>query len=150
MKLFFLIVLLVLISCVPRATPISFDLVGDRRSNDLQAEFQAVLKTMKINVNGGKAYRYVGTDERAFLVAADQFYRENPGFCPLFENAFQYIRDRSIFMTIAAKGLEVRLFVYDRSDLPRFEFAYFQGVAKEKLAVSPCRTAGLIPSKRND
>jgi hypothetical protein len=144
MKLFFLVVLLVLTSCVPRATQISFDVVGERHSNDIQAEFQVVLKTMKITVDGGKAYRYTGTDGRAFLVAADQFYRENPGFCPLFENAFQYIPDRSIFMTIAAKGLEVRLFVYDRSDLPRLEFAYFQGVAKEKLAVSPCRTASMI------
>ena len=78
-----------------------------------------------------------------FLVAADRFYLENLGFCPLFENAFQYIPDRAIFMTIVAKGLEIRLFVYDRSDLPRLEFAYFQGAAKEELATSSCRTANM-------
>ena len=144
MKRFCLVFLMIMVSCVPRASiQYNFDLIGEKQASDLPVEFQAELNSMDITVGKGTAYRYAGTDDRAFLVAADRFYLENPGFCPLFENAFRYIPDRAIFMTIAAKGLEIRLFVYDRSDLPRLEFAYFQGVAKKKLATSPCRIANM-------
>ncbi len=144
MKWFCLVFVMVMVSCVPRASiQYNFDLIGEKQASDLPIEFQTELKNMGITTGKGTAYQYAGTDDRAFLIAADRFYLENPGFCPLLENSFHFIPNQAVYMTIAAKNLEIRLFVYDRSDLPRLKFAYFQGIAKQKLAVSPCRTANV-------
>jgi hypothetical protein len=132
-----------LVACTPRITPnYTFEPVGEDRALELAKPFQKVLDELGIRMDSGQSFRYEGDDDRAFLVAADGFYTAASGFCPLQSNAFHFLEDRAVFMTVAAKGLQVRLFVYDRSARPRFEFAYLNAESVKKLEVTPCRTAG--------
>jgi hypothetical protein len=130
------------IGCAPRGAPIyTFQSLETARALALIEPFRAVLKDLEIRVEGGRAFRYDGDDDRAFLAAADAFYMESPGFCPLRDGAFHFLEGRAVFMTIAAKELQVRVFVYDRTERPKLEYTYLNGSSMKKLEVTPCRTA---------
>ena len=140
----YLIVLLVLVinSCVPvevKADYVFSDL-EPAKATELSTVFQPVFKQLGIRIGTGKAFRYEGKDDRAFLATIDRFYLEHPGFCPL-QNAFFAAPDQSLFMTLAAKDLEIAAFVYDQSRRPNLVFAYLDGKSTKKIPTVPCKTA---------
>jgi hypothetical protein len=136
---FLLLFCITLAACAPRVN-YSFEATEGAKASELIEPFRNVLERFEIRNASGVAYRYDGNDEKAFLVAADRFYAESPGFCPLQSNAFHYLDGQAVFMTIAAKKTDIRLFVYDRSKFPQLIFAYYTAVSAKQLEVTPCRT----------
>lgn len=132
-----------LTGCATRVTPTyTFQSLESARGLILIEPFRTVLNDLEIRIESGQAFRYDGDDDRAFLAAADAFYTTSPGFCPLREQAFHFLETQAVFMTIAAKELQVRVFVYDRTERPKLEYAYLNGSSTKKLEVTPCRTVG--------
>ena len=137
---------MILLACAPATRlepPLELTTLPAPEATRLSVPFQPAFDALGIELMGGEAYKYLGNDPDAFLRITDRFYTDNPGFCPLAENAFQASDDQRRFATIAAKGLEVRAFVYDLSARPNLTFAYLKGSSREVLKVKPCRTAGM-------
>ncbi len=153
--LFIFLLGLLLSSCAPtqqtsRTTTINTAFTAaDRDVGTQMLELFPSLKNAGVSLTSEEAFSYVGTDQQAFLVAIDQFYLKNPGFCPV-ENAFFYAGDRPVYLTLAAKpagkstpasGVEVRAFIYDQSEKPNFIFAFLTGKSLRPIVGRPCRTA---------
>ncbi|GMA15193.1 hypothetical protein E5F05_01835 (plasmid) [Deinococcus metallilatus] len=89
-------------------------------------------------------YGYSGSQAEAFDVATRDFYGRYPGFCPV-QGGFLAASDRAVYLTLAARGNEVRGFVYDQRRRPRLTFAYFEGQsARAGRAVAPDPAAVLL------
>ena len=129
-----------LCSCVPASSTATDDLtlsVSQEESfQHLIAPFERDLRELGISLGD-----YTGSSQDAFTQAVNTFYRENPGSCPL-ENAFYASETGLQFMTLAAKGTDIRGFLYDQSRRPALSYAYFDGVAETAQAVIVCETVG--------
>jgi hypothetical protein len=133
--------LLSLAACVPAAVQYKFNNLGEIKAREMATTFIPQLKAIGVQLEDrGTAYQYQGSDERAFLAVADKFYLEHPGFCPL-QDAFFIAPDQSLYMTVAAKDLEIAVFIYDQSQKPNLTFAFFNGKSTTKIPTVPCRTA---------
>jgi hypothetical protein len=139
---YLILLILAFSSCVPaevKAT-YTFSDLEPAKTTELSNVFQPVFQQLGIRIGGGKAFRYEGKDDRAFLATIDRFYLEHPGFCPL-QDAFFVAPDQSLYMTLAAKDFEVAAFIYDQSRRPSLIFAYLGGKSIKKIPTIPCRTA---------
>lgn len=122
------------------AEGIEFDPAAPELTAELLLPFRADLNSLGVEVTSAAPYRYDGTDPNAFIVAINEFYRRNPGHCPLTE-AFYPAPDGLRFMTVTGDGgRSVRAFVYDQSRRPRLRFLYLEGSASRALPVTQCRT----------
>ncbi len=138
-----------LAACAPQTAPspysIPFVETSTETATTLLLAFKNTLRTLEITLDTqtAKAYKYEGTNDKAFLAAIDRFYLENPGFCPL-EKAFYYADNKTTLMTLAAKPntTEIRAFIYDLAQRPKLSFAFYQGNSKTPLKTAPCRQAG--------
>jgi hypothetical protein len=137
---------LMLCACVPVATSATpnytFEPLPAETARAMIAGFTATIRTLELRVetNTEVGSRYVGSDGNAFLFIVDRFYRENPGFCPLERGGFGVDAGGKTFLTLAAKGLEVRGFVYDLSSRPSVSFVVFRASSAVALKTQPCRT----------
>lgn len=139
--------LLMLVSaCAPAVTSANFEYapLSATTAQAMVQGFAPTLEGLAINLERGSetALRYAGSDQQAFLAIIDRFYQQNPGFCPLERGGFHSDTSGKVFLTIAAKGLEVRGFVYDLSARPRIDFALFAGSSAVVLKTQACRTVG--------
>ena len=146
-----LLVMLVLLlsACVPSAseTKLEFKPLEISVAARLLEGFKPVLKDLKVTLESVSAFQYVGSDDQALFGAVDVFYQQNPGFCPLENGFYSSPTVNRVFLTLAAKGLEVRGFVYDLSSKPGFVFGFARGVSLKELKVKPCQTVSPPPSK---
>jgi hypothetical protein len=133
-----------LFACAPAASR-SPDLpvvrLEDRVLNALVAPLEETIASLGITVVGGEAYRYDGQEDAAFPQAVNRLYRDNPGFCPL-EEAFYPAPSGTRFMTVLARGKEVRLFVYEQAERPKLTFAYLRGMSDDAVPAVACRMPG--------
>jgi hypothetical protein len=129
-----------LMSCVPSQVKYDYVSLPQSQVQELSAPFLKDLSKVGVKLETGAAYRYDGSDDRAFLATIDRFYLENPGFCPV-ENGFFFLEDRQLYLTLAAKDLQVRAFIYDQSLRPKLIFAFINASSATKLPVTPCQTA---------
>jgi hypothetical protein len=115
------------------------------------ASFSEVARRFELRITDGgqTASRYSGSDGNAFLFIVDRFYAQHPGFCPLEVNGFHAHLEGKVFLTLAAKGLEVRGFVYDLSARPAVTFAFFAASSPTVLKTQPCRTVNASRKKDN-
>jgi hypothetical protein len=152
MKWLVAISLAAFIGCAPQvkapdAYTVPFPDASPEIANTLLKAFTTTLKDLGITLTleGVKAYRYEGVDDRAFLAATDRFYLDVPGYCPL-ERAFYYADNKTTLMTLAAKpnSNQVRAFIYDLATRPKLVFAFYFGTSRTPLKIAPCRTAGGI------
>ncbi len=146
LKLLFSSLMLALCGCVPAATSAapnySFEPLPEETTRAMIGGFAATIRTLelRLDANSETGSRYVGSDGNAFLFIVDRFYRENPGFCPLERGGFGVDAGGKTFLTLAAKGLEVRGFVYDLSSRPSVSFVVFRASSAAALKTQPCRT----------
>jgi hypothetical protein len=129
-----------LMSCIPSQVKYEYINLPQSQVQALSAPFVNDLTKAGIKLETGSAYRYDGSDDRAFLATIDRFYLENPGFCPV-ENGFFFLEDRQLYLTLAAKDFQVRAFIYDQSLRPKLLFAFINASSATKLPVTPCQTA---------
>lgn len=122
------------------ADGIEFAPAGSEVLAELLSPFRADLAALGIEVTSGAAYAYEGADPNGFVVAINEFYRRNPGYCPLTE-AFYAAPDGLRFMTVTGDGgTSVRAFLYDQARRPRLRFAYLEGTSQRPLSAVQCRT----------
>ena len=137
--------LLLLCSCVPASSTATDDLALSSSQKEsfqyLMTPFERDLRELGISLGDYESYEYRGSSQDGFTQAVNTFYRDNPGFCPL-GNAFYASETGLQFMTLAAKGIDVRGFLYDQSRRPALSYAYFDGVAETAQAVIVCETVG--------
>jgi hypothetical protein len=140
---------LVLSACAPTSTTpnYTFEALPRDTAVSMVQDFASVLQSLEITWQRGSevASRYGGSDGNAFLVIVDRFYELNPGFCPLEKNGFHADASGKVFLTLAAKGLEVRGFVYDLSSRPAVSFVTFSASSRAVLKTQPCRTVSGAP-----
>jgi hypothetical protein len=132
-------IILLLVSCAPAVVAPRFEPVAGDALNQSQ-EFTEILEHYKITLTNGKLYRYDGNDERAFLAAVDAFYLEKPGFCPVVDG-YYVTPNGQHQLTLAAQKTNIRAFIYNLSNKPKFEYAVLEGSSLEPLPVTPCRPA---------
>jgi hypothetical protein len=107
----------------------------------LTAPFEQTLRDLNITVTSFETFRYDGDDPNAFITAVNEFYKSNPGFCPLQE-AFYPASNGLQFMTLAGNNAtQVRGFLYDQSRKPKLTYAYFEGQVSGLLPAIACETA---------
>ncbi len=139
-----LVIILVFLfsACAPSAsdTKLEFKPLELGVTSRLLESFKPTLKDLKITLEPVGAYQYAGSDEQALFGAVDVFYQQNPGFCPLENGFYASPTANRVFLTLAAKGLEVRGFVYDLSSKPGFVFGFARGISVKELKVKPCQT----------
>jgi hypothetical protein len=142
----FLMLTLLVVACAPGVQKSgSANLAVTEASADtlalLLAPFSNTFNQLGIVVTGGQAYRYNGTDANGFIQAINEFYKSNPGFCPL-EQAFYPAENGLQFLTLAGNNTtEVRGFVYDQSRKPKLTYAYVLGVSSQVYKAKVCETA---------
>jgi hypothetical protein len=137
----FTFILLFLASCVPAVLQYKFNSLDENKAREMATSFIPQLKAIGVQLEDrGTAFQYQGIDERAFLAVVDKFYLEHPGFCPL-QDAFFIAPEQNLYMTVAAKELEVAAFIYDQSQKPNLTFAFFNGKSSKKIPTIPCKTA---------
>jgi hypothetical protein len=142
----FILLTLLLVACAPSVqTGGSSSLPVNEASGEtlamLLTPFSNTFSQLGIVVTEGKAYRYEGDDVNAFIQAINDFYKANPGFCPL-EQAFYPAESGLQFLTLAGNNTtEVRGFLYDQSRKPRLTYAYVEGVSSQTYQAKPCETA---------
>jgi hypothetical protein len=150
MKKVVAILLAFLAGCAPQVKPpdaysVPFQDASPEVATALAKGFSQTLKDLGVTLmlEGAKAYRYEGVDDRAFLAATDRFYLDAPGHCPL-ERAFYYADNKTTLMTLAAKpnSNQVRAFIYDLAVRPKLVFAFYSATSRAPLKTVPCRTAG--------
>ena len=132
---------ILLSACAPRqaATPeLPLTALDANAYHTLADGFTPVFQGLGITVKTASVYAYTGMQEGAFNEALARFYRLNPGFCPLTD-AFYPSADQPVYMTLIAKGSEVRGFVYDQGERPKLKFAYLQGTSATTLPTVACR-----------
>jgi hypothetical protein len=141
------------VGCAPSANTPDYVLESLPRdaAHALIAPFSSVLRRLELRVQDETqtASRYDGTERNAFLFIVDRFYQQNPGFCPLETNAFHADASGKVFLTLAARGLEVRGFVYDLAARPAVTFAVFAASSQSVLNTQPCRTVNASGKKDN-
>jgi hypothetical protein len=142
--------LLLLSACVPASSSppnYAFETLPRETGQAMVRGFGSVLRDLEIQItlNPESALRYSGSDSNAFLFIVDRFYQQNPGFCPLEKSGFHPDSSGKVFLTLAAKGLEVRGFVYDLSSRPAVTFTTFSGSSRGVLKTQPCRTVATSP-----
>ena len=137
-----LILVLLLSACVPSASETKLEFKSLKLSVTLKLleSFKPVLRDLKITLEPVSAFQYIGTDDQALFGAVDVFYQQNPGFCPLENGFYASPTANRVFLTLAAKGLEVRGFVYVLSSKPGFVFGFARGASVAVLKVKPCPT----------
>ncbi|MGX9688466.1 hypothetical protein ACTQ9L_15145 [Deinococcus wulumuqiensis] len=132
---------LALAGCAPRASQTQAALpvtpLGEPEYRALIAPFSEDLQALGVQVERASVYRYTGTAPDAFAQATREFYQRYPGFCPL-QGGFFAAENRPVFLTLAARGTEIRGFVYDQAERPRLPFAYFEGRSRETLGPAVC------------
>jgi len=128
-----------LVGCAPRTTApsVTFTPVGEKEYTALIAPFQAELKEAGVQVTRASVYRYAGGDAGAFNTATRDFYARSPGFCPV-QGGFLAATEQAVYLTLAARGTEIRGFVYDQSLRPKLTFAYFEGQSAQPLERQAC------------
>ena len=144
-----LILMLVLSACAPSVseTRLEFKPLEISVAARLLEGFKPVLKDLKVTLEPVSAFQYVGSDDQALFGAVDVFYQQNPGFCPLENGFYSSPTVNRVFLTLAAKGLEVRGFVYNLSSKPGFVFGFARGTSLKELKVKPCQTVSPSASK---
>jgi hypothetical protein len=143
----FIFLALLLVACAPTlqtggtASSIPVSEASEESLAMLLTPFSNTFNQLGIVVTEGKAYRYEGDDVNAFIQAINDFYKANPGFCPL-EQAFFPAESGLQFLTLAGNNTtEVRGFIYDQSRKPRLTYAYVSGVSSQVYKTKPCETA---------
>lgn len=128
-----------LVGCAPRADGprITFTSLGMAEYTALITPFKADLAAVGIQVTRASVFGYAGSDPQAFNVATRDFYARSPGFCPV-QGGFLSASERPVYLTLAARGNEVRGFVYDQTQRPKLTFAYFEGTSTAPLERQPC------------
>lgn len=139
-----LLMMVLLGACAPRVAPsaavgLPVIALGEAEYWQLVAGFESTFQELGVNVSRASVYAYDGTEFGAFEQALNRFYRLNPGFCPL-QNAFFVRGEDLVFMTVTARGKDVRAFVYDQNSRPKLKYAYLQGMSQEALPTNVCRT----------
>lgn len=124
----------------PQATRLTVN--SEALFNELVAPFRFDLEQLGISITSFEAFEYQGNNENVFFQATNDFYTNNPGYCPL-ENAFYASETALSFMTLASdNATTVRGFLYDQSKRPALTYAYFKGTATQSLAAIVCETVG--------
>ncbi len=127
-----------LMACAP-AVSITFQpQVNNPLTQKMIVAFKAVFTYYQLQVKEQASYQYDGTDERAFLLAIDQFYLANPGFCPM-NDGFHVNADGTLQMTLAAKKEQVIAFIYDLRNKPKFVYVIVSGISQIEPPTRPCR-----------
>jgi hypothetical protein len=130
-----LLLLLCLAACAPAATFSLTPVVGVT-ALEFVSEFQPILARLGIEAKSGVVQRYQSQGE-PLLEVTQAFYQTYPGFCPLRSGSFWRSSVRSKFMTITAKGNDVRLFVYE-PEQQGVLYAAVEAGSKDVLEVAPC------------
>jgi hypothetical protein len=147
---YFALLALVLVACAPSVQNTGSSSLPVTEASEetlvmLLAPFANTFNHLGIVVTEGKAYRYEGDDVNAFIQAINEFYRTNPGFCPL-KQGFYPAESGVQFMTLAGRNTtEIRGFLYDQSQRPRLTYAYFEGTASQVFTATVCETARPSP-----
>jgi hypothetical protein len=136
-------------ACAPRVVeappppPLEVTPLGSAEFNALVAPFGKTLGALGVaQYDRYWVYRYGGVEDDAFISATNEFYLQNPGFCPLVENAFFASETGTQFMTLAGNNTnELRGFLYDQSQRPRLTYAYFAVRGNGPFQAIVCETA---------
>ena len=136
-----------LVACLPSTTKSKdngklflIETADETVYQQLVIPFEQDLKQLGVKVESHTTFRYNGSDPKAFIQTINDFYRQNPNFCPLKE-AFYAAPNGLIFMTLASdNSTNVRGFLYDHSNKPRLTYAYFKGVSSNILPAIVCDT----------
>ncbi len=133
-----------LLACAPSATerepsPLALEAIPLVKGLELTRPFRAEWQRFGVNLEVSGSFRYTGSEDAAFYRVVDRFYRENPGFCPV-EKGFLVGVDGQTFVTLAARGLEVRAFAYDLSARPGLTVVFLTGQSSRVLKTQSCRT----------
>lgn len=131
-------------ACAPTATQQEEEPIAEITPLDsstaraLQGAFQDVFLDAGIVVQNAQAFKYTGLSASGFTGLINLFYKKYPGFCPVV-NGFVIAEERpNTFMTLTARGKDVRAFVYDQSEKPFVTYAYLEGESRGVLDVRPC------------
>ncbi len=135
-----------LLACAPSVTesqpaPLVLEPIPLVSGLELTRPFRAQWQDFGVSLEVSGSFRYSGSEETAFYRVVDRFYTENPGFCPV-EKGFLVGLDGKTFVTLAARGLEVRAFAYDLSARPGVTFVFLKGQSSRVLKTQSCRTVG--------
>lgn len=127
----------------PPPPPLEVTPLGSTEFNVLVAPFGTTLGSLGVvKYDRFAAYRYSGVEDDAFIRATNEFYLQNPGFCPLADTAFFAAENGVQFMTLAGNNTnELRGFVYDQSQRPRLIYAYFAVRGNGPFQAIVCETA---------
>jgi hypothetical protein len=125
------------VACAP-AVNLTFQTQSGTQAQQMVGSFKDVFSYYQVQIKEQMAYRYDGNDERAFLLAIDQFYLANPGFCPMVDG-FHVSSDGTLQLTMAAKKEQVTALIYDLRNKPKFEYTIASGISQTTPATRPCR-----------
>jgi len=131
----FLVVGVLLSSCAPRVTSqpdLPVTALGEAEGQALVQGFLPALSEAGVTVTRVSAFAYQGSQGGAFEQATRRFYALNPGFCPV-QGGFLTRGSDYVYLTLAARGLDVRAFVYDQTNRPTLTYAYLEGKSTEAL-----------------
>ncbi len=134
MKPVFLLLILVM-ACAPQAT-YRLSPVTTTTVSEFIADFKPVLDKLGIAIESGVIQQYQSQGEPLVEITR-AFYQEYPGYCPLRNLAFHRSPIRSRFLTITAKGQEMRLFAYE-PEQQGVTYAVVKATAKDIMEVAPC------------
>lgn len=126
--------------CLPQAKPTPLEVIPLETAQyaPLLDPFKSTFLELKIKARRAVGYAYQGQEPRAFPYAIRQFYNQYPGFCPLAEQSFYVLEEQSLYMTVTAYGKEIRAFIYDQSDTPRFKYLFVEANSSVALPVTRC------------
>lgn len=132
--------LLVLAACTPRASsPFQQVVLPASVTSQLLLSFDQKLQGRGIQVVEATGESIRPNTEGGLLYIVQQFRNRAQGFCPLAEESFTTDVSGKQFLTIFARGDQVRALIYDRTEPQEIVWATLSGKTKADLPVKNCQ-----------
>lgn len=134
--------LVVLASCAPRQQAIQSGALPPEQTRALIQRFAAELQARGITLTAASGRAVTPPSGEGLLSVVREFSSAHPGFCALAEDPFVADAEQLRFMTIASRGTDVRVLIYDRSDAAKLLAVTASGTAIRALPARACQLAG--------